>query len=127
MRSICVPLTVVALLTQGCSRAPLACVGHGGNQAAAPVVELFQAPIGLQGGIGRGHEAVSTSSEEAQAYYDQGLAFLYSYDWIHAGRSFNEALRRDPNLGMAYLGLSYASSGFADQEFAETMVQRAST
>jgi tetratricopeptide (TPR) repeat protein len=30
------------------------------------------------------------------------------YVWVEAARSFNEALRADPDLAMAYLGLSYA-------------------
>ena len=30
----------------------------------------------------------SKSSKEAQAFYDQGLAYLHSYIWIEAARSF---------------------------------------
>lgn len=65
------------------------------------------------------HEAVTTSSPEAQAYYDQGLAYLHSFIWIEAARSFHQALRLDPSLGMAYLGLSDAYVGL--QEFPEAV------
>lgn len=75
---------------------------------------LLTTAIGLRSGIGLVHEQVTTSSPTAQAYYDQGLTLLYSYDWIEAARSFTEALRRDQRLAMAQLGLSYAFSGLND-------------
>src|SRR5215467_4367283 len=67
-------------------------------------------PVTLQQGIGRIHEPVSTSSRQAQLFYVQGLAYLQSYVWIEAARSFHQALRSDPRLAMAYVGLSYAYS-----------------
>ena len=60
------------------------------------------------------HEEVSASSPVAQKYYDQGLLLLYAYDWINAARSFSEALRRDPHLALADLGLSFAYTGLGD-------------
>ncbi len=60
------------------------------------------------------HEEVTTSSPVAQKYYDQGLLLLYAYDWINAARSFSEALRRDPHLALAHLGLSFAYTGLGD-------------
>ena len=72
--------------------------------------EFLEKPTGLQKGIGVLHEAVSTSSKQAQLFYDQGLAYLQSYVWIEAARSFHKALRLDPSMGMAYVGLSYAYS-----------------
>jgi tetratricopeptide (TPR) repeat protein len=62
----------------------------------------------LRSGIGSAHDPVSTSSQRAQAFYDQGLAYLHSFVWLEAARSFNEALRADPKLGMAHLGLTIA-------------------
>ena len=47
-------------------------------------------------------------SKEAQRLYDQGLAYLHSYVWIDAARSFNAALRADPKLALAHIGLSVA-------------------
>ena len=72
--------------------------------------ELLERPVPLRTGIGSIHEQVSTSSREAQEFYDQGLAYLQSYVWIEAARSFHQALRYDPKLAMAYVGLSYAYS-----------------
>jgi protein-disulfide isomerase/Tfp pilus assembly protein PilF len=48
---------------------------------------------------------VTTSSTEAQAFYDQGLNYIASYVWIEAARSFQQALRLDPSLAAAYVGL----------------------
>jgi tetratricopeptide (TPR) repeat protein len=80
-----------------------------GPTLARPTLEEFaRRPVALRENIGRAHEAVTTETPRAQAFYDQGLAYLHSYVWLEAARSFNEALRVDPNLAMAQLGLSYA-------------------
>lgn len=70
--------------------------------------DLLERPVLLRAGIGTAHDTVSTKSTQAQAFYDQGLAYLHSYVWIEATRSFNQALRLDPKLALAYVGLSYA-------------------
>jgi hypothetical protein len=57
--------------------------------------ELLQRPIELRNGIGRVHDEVTTSSAEAQQFYDQGLAYLHSYVWVEAARSFHQARRPD--------------------------------
>lgn len=85
---------------------------------------FLERPIRLQTGIGSIHEEVSTSSKEAQEFYDQGLAYLESYFWAQAARSFYEALHYDPKLAMAYVGLSYAYSPM-DFSAAETELARA--
>jgi tetratricopeptide (TPR) repeat protein len=72
--------------------------------------EILERPVPLRSGIGKIHEQVSTASKPAQEFYDQGLAYLQSYVWIEAARSFHQALRDDPKLAMAYVGLSYAYS-----------------
>ena len=75
-----------------------------------PVVpeDLLSRPTTIRVGIGKVHDAVTTKSAEAQAFYDQGLAYLDSYVWIEAARSFHQALRIDPALVMAQVGLSVA-------------------
>jgi tetratricopeptide (TPR) repeat protein len=69
---------------------------------------MLERPVPRRSGIGDAHDAVSTRSAEAQAFYDQGLAYLHDYVWIEAARSFNQALRIDPKLAIAYVGLNYA-------------------
>src|SRR5215475_8470339 len=70
--------------------------------------ELIERPLPLRPGIGAAHDAVSTREPQAQEYYDQGLAYLHSFMWIEAARSFHQALRLDSMLAMADVGLSYA-------------------
>jgi tetratricopeptide (TPR) repeat protein len=87
--------------------------------------EILERPASLRDGVGRVHVTVTTSSREAQAFYGQGIAYLHSYVWIEAARSFNQALRHDSDLAMAYLGLSYAYSGLEDTDAANAMFAKA--
>ncbi len=86
---------------------------------------ILERPVLLHEGLGPVHEKVTTSSLEAQRYYDQGLAYLHSYVWIEAARSFNQALRLDPKMAMAYLGLSRTYSGLTDPKAAREALQKA--
>jgi hypothetical protein len=48
---------------------------HAGHAPSEPVPrEILDRPVPLRTGIGTVHEKVSTSSPEAQSFYDQGLA-----------------------------------------------------
>jgi tetratricopeptide (TPR) repeat protein len=87
--------------------------------------EILERPLPLRQGIGRTHEAVTTSSAEAQAFHDQGTAYLHSYVWIEAARSFNQALRLDPKLALSWVGLSRAYSGLEDQVAARAAWKKA--
>jgi tetratricopeptide (TPR) repeat protein len=89
--------------------------------------EVLDRPVALRSGIGTVHEKVSTNSAEAQAFYDQGLAYLHSFVWIEAIRSFHQALRNDDQLGMAYLGLADAYVGLLDTRTARAAVNTAKT
>jgi tetratricopeptide (TPR) repeat protein len=87
--------------------------------------EILQRPVTLRDGIGKINDPVTTSSPEAQRFYNQGLAYLHSYVWIEAARSCNQALRLDPKLALAHLCLSGAYSGLEDQAAAQAAVDRA--
>ncbi len=50
---------------------------------------------------------VSTSSEMAQRYFNQGLMLAYGFNHAEAARSFKEAARQDPDCAMAYWGLGW--------------------
>jgi len=62
----------------------------------------------LLDGLGSHHRAVTTSSAEAQRYFDQGLILAYAYNLEEAVRTFEEATRLDPECAMAYWGLALA-------------------
>lgn len=72
------------------------------------LAEITASPVPLRDGIGVVNERVTTASPDANKFYDQGVAYLHSFVWIEAARSFNQALRIDPSLAMADVGLSYA-------------------
>lgn len=86
--------------------------------------EILERPVPVRTGTGTIHEQVSTDSMPAQQFYDQGLAYLQSYVWVEAARSFHQALRSDPKLVMAYVGLSYAYSPM-DFPTAEAALEKA--
>jgi tetratricopeptide (TPR) repeat protein len=115
---ICVlPLATVALAQHE----------HHGDEDSVGWVprEILQRPVALREGIGKVNDPVTTSSAEAQAFYNQGLAYLHSYVWIEAARSCNQALRSDPKLALAYICLSRTYSGLEDQAAAQTALEKA--
>src|SRR5918996_1375322 len=121
-RSRCRLLTL-SLVTAAC----FVIVSAVGVSAAdgATLDDLVKRPIPLRAGIGSAHDVVSTSSTDAQAWYDQGLAYLHSYVWLEAARSFNQALRIDPALAMAHVGLTYAYTELSAPAAARAALDRA--
>jgi tetratricopeptide (TPR) repeat protein len=81
---------------------------HASHRLAPIPMEIVERPVALRTGIGTAHDSAATASKQAQALYDQGLAYLHSYVWIEAARSFNAALKIDPKLALAHVGLSIA-------------------
>ena len=55
-------------------------------------------------GIGPHHRKITTSSADAQHWFDQGLAFAYAFNHDEAIRSFTAAAEADPQSPMAYWG-----------------------
>jgi tetratricopeptide (TPR) repeat protein len=98
----------------------------GVHERAQVPEEILERPLPIRDGIGKAHEDVTTSSKDAQAYYDQGLAYLHSYVWIEAARSFHQALRLDARLAMAQAGLSYALAELGDSTGARRAIDQAS-
>jgi tetratricopeptide (TPR) repeat protein len=55
-------------------------------------------------GMGKLHHPITTKSEPAQRYFNQGLTLSYAFNHKEAERAFREAARLDPNCAMAYWG-----------------------
>lgn len=98
---------------------------HGPAVAGRIPAEILNRPLPLRDGAGRVGHATSTTSADAQAYYDQGIAYLHSYVWLEAARSFNQALRADHDLALAWAGLSRAYSGLEDPVRAREALEKA--
>src|SRR6266576_878943 len=124
-RSGCRKIALAVLGVLAGAASPAQQASHDGHSNAGPVpLEILQRPVTLRTGIGELHEKVSAHSPEAQSFYDQGLSYLHSYVWIEAARSFHQALRLDPNLAMAYLGLTDAFIGVQDVSTARATFER---
>ncbi|MCP3982709.1 MAG: hypothetical protein GY716_25745 [bacterium] len=55
-------------------------------------------------GRGDNHFDVTTVSDRAQLFFDQGLSLTYGFNHQEALRAFKEAARLDPSCAMAYWG-----------------------
>ena len=85
------------------SREPDMCLVPPGAQPSLPAK--------LLSGQGKTDMAVTTKSDEARAFFNQGVSQLHSFWAIEAERSFLQAATLDPNMAMAYWGISVAAAG----------------
>jgi tetratricopeptide (TPR) repeat protein len=106
---------------------PLLAQAHHCDAPGAGYVdpEMLERPPAGRAGIGQVSQRVTTSSADAQALYDQGLAYLHSYVWIEAARSFHQALRLDPDCAMAWVGLARAEQGLGRRAAVAEAIGRA--
>ena len=61
----------------------------------------------LLSGLDGLHYAITTTSDSAQRYFDQGLVLAYGFNHAEAARSFWEAARIDSTCAMAWWGFAY--------------------
>lgn len=59
--------------------------------------------------LGDHRRTVSTSSPEAQLWFDRGLNWTYGFNHEEAVRCFEQALVADPDCAMAHWGIAYAA------------------
>src|SRR6266852_2569601 len=100
MRRTC--LTVVMWLMLCGTAHPQPAHSHATKATGAEV------PATLVRGLGSHRHPVSTSSPEAQKFFDQGLRFVYAFNHDEAVRSFRRAAQLDPQMAMAYWGIALA-------------------
>ena len=65
-------------------------------------------PATLVDGLGSYHRPISTTSADAQKFFDQGLTFIYAFNHDEAVRSFERAAELDPRAAMPLWGIAYA-------------------
>lgn len=58
--------------------------------------------------LGNHTRTVSTSSADAQLWFDRGLVWTYGFNHEEAVRCFEKAIEFDPNCAMAHWGVAYA-------------------
>jgi tetratricopeptide (TPR) repeat protein len=86
----------------------LALVGCSGqtHPHSHPALPASTSPPALYDNLGTYRQAITTSSPQAQAYFDQGLRLLYAFNRVEAHRAFREAARLDPGCAMCYWGIA---------------------
>jgi tetratricopeptide (TPR) repeat protein len=82
----------VALAAAACTPAP---------QPSGPKAPLYD-------NLGSHHTAITTTSPEAQKYFDQGMTLSYAFNHAESIRAFRHAAALDPACAMCYWGVAFA-------------------
>ncbi|HRH46017.1 MAG TPA: hypothetical protein PKY82_30520, partial [Pyrinomonadaceae bacterium] len=89
---------------------------HHQNEEYAPAFDVASLPAPpLMKNIGSSEIKITTKSELAQKYFNQGLNLLHAFWDVESYRAFREAARNDENCGMCYWGI-YNALGQNSQE-----------
>jgi tetratricopeptide (TPR) repeat protein len=98
---------VLPILLAACA-APAFAQPQGGHVMPGPPQTLADWATGarLYGGLGGFHRAVTTSSPEAQLYFDQGMRFIWAFNHDEATRSFARAAELDPGCAACWWGVA---------------------
>jgi tetratricopeptide (TPR) repeat protein len=104
-------MTLLTLLAAGPARAQHNDKQHKARHGSHDPLALKADPRLAEGqlaplleGLGDHHHSVTTASDRAQVFFDQGLSLTYAFNHQEALRSFKEAARLDPDCAMAYWG-----------------------
>lgn len=82
-------------------------VAMAGAQAKEAAAER-RGEVRLYDGFGNYTRSVTTSSPDAQRWFNQGIQLLYGFNHDEAIRSFHRAAEIDPDCAMAWWGVAYA-------------------
>ncbi len=88
-------------------------------------VSSAQGKVNLIENLGHYHYPISTTSDLAQKYFDQGLILSYGFNHSEAARAFQEGSRLDPDCAMCYWGLAYVKGPNINAPMAENQVGEA--
>jgi tetratricopeptide (TPR) repeat protein len=73
-----------------------------------PTAESTGAETPLYRNLGTLHHTITTASDKAQEYFDQGLRLTYAFNHDEAIKSYRQALTYDSTCAMCYWGIAYA-------------------
>ncbi|MBX7186199.1 MAG: hypothetical protein K1Y01_13760 [Vicinamibacteria bacterium] len=68
-------------------------------------------PARLMDGMGDTNMPVTTTSEDARKFFNQGISQMHSFWFLESERSFLQAATLDPDMAMAYWGISVSAAG----------------
>lgn len=108
-------LLIIAVLFFSCKKDvpkdEKAVIGMNSMGCAPPVVDAAWYTSDNKAPLFEGMDVInykiSTKNEEAQKYFNQGLALAYAFNHAEAARSFYYASKLDPNCAMCYWGFAY--------------------
>lgn len=80
-------------------------LAHEPSAPAKPTAAAASVPF--YNGLGDLTYPITTQSELAQRYFDQGLRLTYAFNHAEARRAFREAQRLDPDCAMRYWGEAF--------------------
>jgi len=78
----------------------------GMHQAFPQTIDDWARGARIFAGMGDFHRPIETSSTGAQAYFDQGMRFLWAFNHDEAARSFARATQLDPKCAMCFWGVA---------------------
>jgi tetratricopeptide (TPR) repeat protein len=99
---ICTLLALPAAAAQRPSEPDMCAVPPG----AQPLL-----PAKLLPGMGDTNMPVTTKSDEARKFFNQGISQMHSFWFIESERSFLQAAELDPDMAMAYWGIAVSAAG----------------
>jgi tetratricopeptide (TPR) repeat protein len=103
-RSSC---SIIAVISVAVWAAALAAQEHQ-HPPSLPTTTVPGSVTPLYNNLGSLHHAITTKSQVAQQYFDQGLRLTYGFNHEEAIKSFKEAIRQDSTCAMCYWGVAYA-------------------
>jgi tetratricopeptide (TPR) repeat protein len=87
------------------STAAAAGQGHTMGQLPITIAEWARGAM-LFDGLGNAHRTITTSSPEAQKYFDQGLRLMWAFNHDESTRSFAKAADLDPRCASCFWGVA---------------------
>ncbi|MBX2913674.1 MAG: hypothetical protein KF856_00245 [Cyclobacteriaceae bacterium] len=83
---------------------PLSMCGTPGARTVLKIMDTTRQMAPLMENLGKYGMKITTSSERAQLFFNQGLNLYYGFNHLEAYRSFKEVARLDTACAMAYWG-----------------------
>src|SRR4051794_10171950 len=82
------------------------CVTRAGGAPVPATMAQWAEGAQIFGGLGSFHRPVTTASPEAQAYFDQGMRYLWAFNHDESTRSFAKAVLLDPTCAACLWGVA---------------------
>ncbi len=101
-------VAVLSLVATSCAQHTAQHTGPPPPAMPGPPHTVADWAVGAQlfDGLGDFHRKVTTSSAQAQQYFDQGMRYLWAFNHDESTRSFARAAQLDPACALCYWGVA---------------------